>query len=255
MDYPVIALPGGVNPAVLRYAPLQSALGSEVSLHLKDLEVYSGDQPPPGYSIATEVDGLARFADSLNAPRFHLVAYSGGGFVSLAFAGTHPDRLASLAVFEPARTPGELSTEEAARDRHLRAVLSGKTGAEFMQAFTREQVRQGVELAPPSGPPPAWMGTRPAGLRAMLQAFADYRFDRNQLRACTFPALYAYGDQTDEMVELQAGVLARLMPDLHVLRLSGVHHFVQPEQIYTREHVAAIRELWRRAEERVAASV
>jgi pimeloyl-ACP methyl ester carboxylesterase len=183
------------------------------------------------------------------------VAYSGGGFVSLSFAGAHPERLASLAVFEPARTPGDLSPEEADRDRHLRMVLSGKTGAEFMQAFTREQVRKGVEVPPPSGPPPPWMRTRPAGLAAMMQAFANYRFDRNRLRACTFPVLYAYGDQTEEMVELQAGVLARLLADIHVLRLSGVHHFVPPERIYTPEHVRAIRELWTRAEEKIAAGV
>lgn len=36
---PVIALPGGVMPAALRYAALASALNGHVSLHVKDLEV------------------------------------------------------------------------------------------------------------------------------------------------------------------------------------------------------------------------
>ena len=48
MKAQVIALPGGVNPAQLRYAPVASALGGEFEFHLKDLEVYAGDGPPPG---------------------------------------------------------------------------------------------------------------------------------------------------------------------------------------------------------------
>ena len=88
MSVPVIALPGGVMPAAIRYAPLKAAVHGQADFHFKDLEVYAGDAPAPGYSITTEVEALARFADSLGLERFHLVGYSGGGFVSLAFAGT-----------------------------------------------------------------------------------------------------------------------------------------------------------------------
>src|SRR6266550_6855821 len=182
MKSQVIALPGGVMPAAVRYAPLQSALGDEVDFHFKDLEVYAGDEPPPGHSVEHEVAALARFADRLQLRRFHLLGYSGGGFVSLAFAGTHPERLRSLAVFEPARVPGPLSPPEAALDRELRQALAGAEGQDFMRAFTSQQVRRGVELPPPAGPPPPWMGKRPLGLAALMRAFGEYRFDRNQLR-------------------------------------------------------------------------
>ncbi|GAC1643748.1 MAG: hypothetical protein NVS9B11_13540 [Candidatus Dormibacteraceae bacterium] len=53
-----------------------------------------------------EVEAIKRFADSLGLARFHLLGYSGGGFMSLAFAGAHPRRLLSLALFEPASVPG-----------------------------------------------------------------------------------------------------------------------------------------------------
>src|SRR5919199_2221014 len=112
MRIPVIAIPGGIMPAAMRYAPLSSALPGEVQLHLKDLEVYAGEEPPTGYSIELEVRAVASFADSLGLDRFHLLGYSGGGFVSLAFAGSHPQRLASLALFEPASVPGQLSPDE-----------------------------------------------------------------------------------------------------------------------------------------------
>jgi len=251
MTLQVIALPGGVMPAELRYASLAAALGEEVKLHLKDLEVYAGEEPPAGYSVGHEVEALARFADSLGLARFHLLGYSGGGFVSLAFAGGHPDRLLSLALFEPAAVPGRLSAEEASLEGRLRAALAGLSGPDFMRAFVSLQVRPGVELSQPAGPVPPWMRKRPAGLAAMLAAFGEHRFDREWLRECNFPVLYGYGDLTGEQEEVKTGVLARLLPDVQVRRFTGVHHFVAPEQIYTAEHVQALRDLWARSATRM----
>lgn len=248
MSVQVVALPGGVMPAALRYQHLSNVLGDEFQLRLKDLEVYAGEQPPPGYSVAMEVEALGRFADSLGLERFHLLGYSGGGFVSLAFAGAHPERLLSLAVFEAASIPGPLTPEEAGLFETLRAELAGKTGPDFMRTFMQLQVKPGVELTPPAGAPPPWMGRRPGGLAAMLAAFGEYAFDRESLRRCRFPVFLGYGEQTGIHEEIRAGILARVLPDVHIRRFSGIHHFVPPEAIYMPEHVRALRELWNRAE-------
>ncbi len=253
MSVPVVAVPGGIMPAALRYAPLQAALSGEADFHFKDLEVYSADQPAPGYSFDTEVVALARFADSLGLRRFHLVGYSGGGFVSLAFAGLHPERLLSLALFEPALIPGDLSLEETALLARLRSGLAGLEGPDLMRAFVSLQVRDGVEVPPPTGPPPPWMRNRPAGLATMMRAFGEYPFDRDRLRACDFPVFLGYGDLTAEIEEVKAAILGRLFPDIRIRRFRGVHHFVPPDRIYTPEHVHAIRTLWAGAAERVAA--
>jgi len=247
MTVDVIALPGGVMPAALRYAALASAPGDEVKLHFKDLEVYATEQPPVGYSVAMEVDAVNRFADSLGLDRFHLLGYSGGGFVSLAFAGTHPGRLLSLALFEPASVPGRLSEEEEELDGRLRAAVAGLDGAEFMRAFVGSQLRPGVALPAPAGPPPPWMRNRPAGIAALMAAFGEHRFDRASLRECRFPVFLAYGDQTSDAEEIRAAVLGRLLPDVHIRRFSGLHHFAPPEEIYGPEHVRELRNLWARA--------
>lgn len=247
MTIDVIALPGGVMPAALRYGALASTLGDEVKLHLKDLEVYAQEQPPAGYSVAMEVDAVERFADSLRLDRFHLLGYSGGGFVSLAFAGAHPGRLLSLALFEPASVPGGLSVEEEELDGRLRAAVAGLDGAEFMAAFVGSQLRPGVAVPAPAGPPPPWMRSRPAGIAALMVAFGEHRFDRASLRECQFPVFLAYGDQTSEGEEIRAAVLGRLLPDVHIRRLSGVHHFAPPVEIYRPEHVGGLRNLWARA--------
>ena len=244
----VVCLPGSVAPAAQRYGPLVDAVGEAASLHFKDLEVYNEDAPPPDYSIEMELAGVDRFADSLGLERFHLVGYSGGGFCALAYAGTRPHRLLSLALFEPARIPGELTAAEREFMNQLQRRLAGLQGPEFMDAFVHEQVKPGATLPPPPPPNPA-MRKRPAGIAAMIKAFETYDFDRDLLRACSFPLYYAYGDLSHDEQAVKGGILAQLFGDVHVQRFAGVHHFVPPAEIYTPPHVASIRDLWRRAEE------
>jgi pimeloyl-ACP methyl ester carboxylesterase len=245
MTSPVIALPGGMMPASPRYAPLREALVGQVHLYTKDLEVYSGEELPAGYSIDLEVNAVARFADSLGLERFHLLGYSGGGFVSLAFAGAHPDRLLSLALFEPAAIPGSLSEPEVGFDKQLQASLSGLSGPEFIGEFMRLQLRPGVEVPRPAGPPPPpWMANRPAGIAAMMAAFGSHPFNRGSLRECRFPVFLGYGDLTGQHEEVRAGIMAQLFPDIHIRRFSGIHHFVSPQEIYNPDHVQALRALW-----------
>ena len=247
----VVCIPGSVAPVAQRYGPLIAAIGDAADLHLKDLEVYREARPPADYRIEQEVDAIEVFADA-NAPaRFHLVGYSGGGFISLAYAGTHPERLLSLALFEPARIPGRLTQAEHEFFSTLELKLHGLKGSEFMATFIREQVQPGVQVPPPPpGPPSPEMQKRPAGIAAMISAFDAFPFDRELFRAATFPVYYGYGDLSHEEQALKAGILAQLFPDFHVQRFAGVHHFVPPEMIYTPGHARTLLAHWRHAEER-----
>jgi pimeloyl-ACP methyl ester carboxylesterase len=248
----VVCVPGSVAPAAQRYGPLLAAVGGAAELHLKDLEVYREAQPPADYSIAEEVEAIERLADARGLSRFHLVAYSGGGFISLAYAATHPRRVISLALFEPARIPGELTGAERAFFSSLASKLRGLQGSDFMATFIREQVKAGVQVPPPPpGPVSPEMQKRPAGIAALVQAFDEYPFDRELLRAAPFPVYYGYGDLSHEEQALKAGILAQLFADFRVQRFSGVHHFVPPEMIYTPDHAQTLLDHWRRAEELV----
>jgi pimeloyl-ACP methyl ester carboxylesterase len=244
----VICVPGSVAPAAQRYRPLIEAIGDGAELHLKDLEVYREATPPADYSIEEELDAIDRVAEANRLERFHLVGYSGGGFISLAYAGTRPDRLLSLGLFEPARIPGPLTQEESAFFSMLKTELQGLEGDAFMSAFVRVQVQPGVVVPPPTGPSTPEMRKRPAGIAALIRAFDAFGFDRKLLSAATFPVLYAYGDLSHDEQALKAGILARLFADVHVLRWAGIHHFVPPEMIYTPEHARALLDLWRNAE-------
>ncbi len=226
----VICLPGSVAPAAQRYAPLQAHLGDRARLYLKDLEVYVGDTPPPDYSVDMELAALETFADSLHLDRFHLIGYSGGGFIALAFAGTRPKRLLSLALFEPAMIPGPMTHDEQVMADALGAQLAGQPGVQ-----------------PPPPPPPApGMQKRPAGIAALMRSFTAYRFDRDLPRTPRFPVYLGYGDLTHDIEAVKASALARLFSDIRIQRYAGVHHFVPADHIYTLEHAAALEDLWAR---------
>jgi pimeloyl-ACP methyl ester carboxylesterase len=245
----VICIPGSVSPAAKRYRPLIDAVGDAAELHTKDLEVYREATPPTDYSIEEELAAIDQFAESKGLGRFHLVGYSGGGFISLAYSGTRPDRTLSLGLFEPARIPGRLTAEEQAFFTEIQRKLDGLHGDQFMATFVRAQVRPGAVLAPPPpGTVSPEMQKRPAGIAALVKAFDAYDFERDLLRAAPFPLFYGYGDLSHEEQELKAGILARLFADLHVHRYAGVHHFVPPDQIYTPQHVSALLALWQGAE-------
>ena len=62
--WPVVLLPGSILPVQLAYGALLGVLGEDVDARAKDLEMYASETvPPPGYSLATEVEGILRAAD------------------------------------------------------------------------------------------------------------------------------------------------------------------------------------------------
>ena len=141
---PVILLPGGVMPAAPAYADLVRALGPGVDARPKELELYAGEEPPAGWNLGTEVEGIERFADETGFKRFHLVGYSGGGACSLAFCAAHPERLLSLALSEPAWAGNDgLSDDEAARWKEF-ARVEQLPFNEMMPAFMRAPERDHV---------------------------------------------------------------------------------------------------------------
>ena len=115
----MLFLPGSVLPAQPAYAALLDVLGEQVEVVAKDLEVYADEQPPPDYSLGTEIDGIVREAEARGFERFHLAGYSGGGAAALAFAAAHGERLLSLALLEPAWAGNERSPREEALHQQM----------------------------------------------------------------------------------------------------------------------------------------
>ena len=237
----VVFLPGIVSPASVRYAPLLARL-PEITAHVRELAVYAGDAPPRGYSIATEVDALAR----IELPRFHLYGHSGGGACALAFAAEHPERLLSLAIDEPASDHSE--ADHAEQYWQDIAAARGLPDREAMAAFLRAQLATGVPLPPqPEGAPPPWMARRPAGMRAFAAALYQHRVDPARYRAVRAPVLYTYGSLSHPHWAVMGERLAAVFPDFRAVCFEGLHHLHTSHQAEPARTAELLRELWHSA--------
>jgi pimeloyl-ACP methyl ester carboxylesterase len=251
MTRAAILLPGVVLPKDLAYGALIDSLDDDLAAHPKDLEVYETDEPPVGYGLEIEVAGVLREADAAGLERFHLVGYSGGGAISTAVVAGHPDRVLSLALLEPAWIGNEgLSSEERATWDELERIRE-LPPEEMMPRFVAAALAPGVEPPPPPpGPMPPWMAKRPAGIRALTDAFQRYRLDQSALRAFDRPVYFALGalsnpDYYGRMAE-RAG---ELFEDFTLDVYEGRHHFDPPHRAEPERLASRLEEVWSRAVE------
>ena len=242
-------LPGAVLPAQPAYGALIEALGPDVDAAAKDLEFYAGQDPPPGWSLDTEIEGVLREADARGWETFHLAGYSGGGAASLAFAARHPERLLSLSLFEPAWAGTWDWSPAHARMWEEHYALEALPAGQFMAAFMRLAVKPGVALPPPAADPPPWMASRPAGIAAFLKTFRSYDLDRARLASFDRPVLFVLGGLSNPDHFGESGArLSAVFPDYRLEVFEARHHFDPPHRIEPERLAGLLREHWERAE-------
>jgi pimeloyl-ACP methyl ester carboxylesterase len=246
MRYPVIFLPGIIAPAAIRYGPLVERLAG-VDVVIRDLVVYDDDEPPPDFSIETELAALDRAAGEAKFDKFHLYGHSGGGAVALAYAASRADRVQSLAVDEPA---SDMTAEgDAVYGWHEFDEASLLPPHESMAAFMRLQVADDVVLpAPPSGNPPPWMAKRPAGIRAFVGALRQYRVEPATYASFSAPIYFSRGSRTHARWEAMQTRLAGLFPDFTGEVFEGLHHLNTSHQAEPDRVAATLRQFWAKAE-------
>jgi pimeloyl-ACP methyl ester carboxylesterase len=244
----VVFLPGGIQPVSIQYGPLLNAFNIDIQPLLKDLEVYADGTPPVPYTLSKEVEGLRRASDQAGMEKFHLVAYSGGGAVALAFSGRYPERVLSLALSEPAVIPSQAwYQQEAAYWKQMHQVMRLPDPL-LMEEFIRVELQEGVPVPPaPTGDPPPWMAKRPAGLKALMKAFSDYDLPYDRLRAFTQPVYLAVGALSNPVEMRKAEVLAGLFPHMQTEVYAERHHFDPPQRAEAQRFAQALVHLWERA--------
>lgn len=69
----VLLVPGGISPVRVTYAPLIGVIGESARITAKELEVYPGDSPPPGYSMGDrgEIRGARERRSAHDVRRAH----------------------------------------------------------------------------------------------------------------------------------------------------------------------------------------
>jgi pimeloyl-ACP methyl ester carboxylesterase len=244
----VVFLPGGIQPASIQYAPLLNELNHEILPLLKDLEIYRDGTPPAGYSLSTEVESLKEAVDRAGLDESHLVAYSGGGAAALAYTGIYPERVQSLALSEPAVVPSQAwITREAAYWRQMEQVMK-LPDTQMMREFMRLELRDGVPLPPPpAGDPPPWMAKRPAGIKALAEAFERYNLPLENLRDFRKPVYIAVAGLSNPVEMRKAEFLKEIFTDLQVEVYPERHHFDPPQRAEPKRFAQALRILWAKA--------
>jgi hypothetical protein len=119
-----------------------------------------------------------------------------------------------------------------------------------MTGFAALQLRPGVEPPPRAdGPPPPWMAKRPAGIRALLGAFAAAHLDLDALGRFDRPVYFAVGALSHpDYFAAMADRLAATFPDFTLEVFAERHHFDPPQRSEAPRLAASHIALWERAE-------
>jgi pimeloyl-ACP methyl ester carboxylesterase len=231
---------GAVAPVAWTYARLQRLLHEEARLVLKDLEGYV-EPLAVDYGLHSEVEAITRAADAAGFHRFHLVGYSAGGGVALAFALAYPERVSSLTLIEPAWIGNH------AWDAVEVAYLSTVDGA--MQLPVSQRGHALLMAMSPSGtdpstiPTPAWLLERSARFEPIWRSFREATLDIEHLESFPAPVYLPVGGKSHPRFTLAARWLASLFPRSWVEIYQDQTHLEVPPIRETERFTCALRTL------------
>jgi pimeloyl-ACP methyl ester carboxylesterase len=250
MDHGTILVPGIITPAEIAFGDLCEKLDNGAKVIAQELAVYDGDEPPPGYSLETEIARVIETADAAGFDRFHLGGYSGGGAIAAAFCAKHPERLASLTLMEPAWLGNEGMSQEERRVRRAIDAAMKLPSDQSMPEFVRLNLAPGTPLPPPPpGTQPRWMIKRPKGISAITRAFANHELDRSALRAFDRPVLFILGRLSNPSLYGEIALRARMLFRNFKLEIfEERHHFDPPHRAEPERLSTFLSDFWGRAE-------
>jgi pimeloyl-ACP methyl ester carboxylesterase len=228
----VIALHcSGASPH--QWAPLATALGPDFDL---SAPTYFGSEqigPWPGetpFALADEAASSLSLIDSMGG-KIHLVGHSYGGALALHIARERPERVASLALYEPSAFHLLKQIDGADQAFAEIAGISEQISASVARSDDRDAARNFVEYW---GGPAAWAVLRPSVKQALTRwipkAPLDFRAlfeEPTPLAAYTnfdFPVLLLRGENSPRPSRLIVEALAAALPMTRLHVIAGAGH-------------------------------
>lgn len=233
MIFPLVCV-NGVVPPELTFARLAGDV-TERPVRLHDLVGYR-DVLPSGYGIDAELSALGAVVDG----RAHLLGYSAGASVTLAFAAAHPDRIASLTLIEPPW----IGTHDGTRFQvGMDTVMLDTPPDRRWEMFHRLLTRPGAAVPPPPPNPPVWAAGRVAHGERVWRALRAHPIATERLRSITAPVYLPVAADSHPWFTDAAHRLAERFESARVEVYPGNH--VRPPHVAEAERfVAALRALW-----------
>lgn len=213
-----------------QWRKLSEALSDRYQVILPDF-LGSGSNPPwpddQPFELGLDVDAV----DALLPERFHLVGHSYGGMIALQLALRHPDRVASLIVYDPVAFGVLFDQNDPEGVADLQAIGSVPVflddsrggGEEWMNAFVNYWNGPGAWEAMPEP-------SRQAFLRVGRKVYYEVKSlieERTPLDAygrLTMPASLVHGEKTPASARRVLELLSSVMPHSRLLSLPGAGH-------------------------------
>ena len=241
MILPLVCV-NGVVPPELTFARLVRDV-TERPVRLHDLVGYR-EVLPPGYRLEAELSALGAVVNG----SAHLLGYSAGASVTLAFAAAHPDRVASLTLVEPPWIGVADGTEfQAGMD----AVMFDTPAERRWETFHQLLTRPGADVPPPPPNPPPWAAGRVARGEQVWRALRAHPIPAERLASITAPVYLPVAADSHPWFVDAAHQLADRFQTATVDVYPGNH--VRPPHVSEADRfVAALRSLWATAGDGVA---
>jgi pimeloyl-ACP methyl ester carboxylesterase len=169
-------------------------------------------------------DDLAGLLDQLGLERIALAGHSMGGYVSLAFAKKHPQRVSGLclvasqaAADTPERKAGRYQTADEVSQKGVGIVAESMTPKLSADARAQAFVR------------PLMDQQTPAAVIGALKAMAERENLLSFLSSVPFPVVLIHGD-ADVLIPIErAREIKAVMPSARLVELPGVGHMPMME--------------------------
>jgi pimeloyl-ACP methyl ester carboxylesterase len=239
----VVWLAGAGAPPDQTFGGCIDMIGRRVRHLPKPLELFESEQPPDGYSFETEIGGILRVMDNSGMERAHLVGYSGGGGIAMAFTIEHPERVLSLAVDEHV-VGHRLGVDD--EDQFWADIESALQQEGLNATLAVVAATNAPDAAPPEfgDPAPPWLLSRIAGTPVLVRAARDYVVSRDDLARIQCPVYAAYGSETRTAFkgwcEEVAAAVARGAAECY----EGCDHFRQAHEVDPARFAEALLAHW-----------
>jgi len=236
---------GGGKPLVLihafpfdgrMWAATAKALGGRCRVIAPDMRGFGASSlGGRDASIADMADDVAGLLDSLGIERAAVGGLSMGGYVSLAFAARHPERLERLIL---ADTRAAADSEVARAGRADALALVAKEG---VAALVERQLAALLSPAASDGVRDHVRGLgkqSPEGVSAGIRALRDRPDRRAELPSIAVPALLIVGTDDKISPPVEMAGMASAIPGARLVEIAGAGHLSNLER--PSEFVAAV---------------
>lgn len=188
------------------------------------------------YSISDIASDLAALLDSLGLEQTTLAGHSMGGYVALAFAKAHPNRVRGLALIS---SQAVADTPERKEGRYKTAADVAEKGVQIVADAMTDKLSPSQSVRDASRPLIARQSA--VGVTGALKAMAE-REDLTSFIASFKPRLVLLHGDADELIPIErAREIKSLLPSAHLVELVGVGHMPMMES--PNETVAALKKL------------